>query len=445
MNVTQNVKPRFSALLPLGLFLAVFVGSGIYFQSIGTSFAFYQVAAPVAALPAIILSVLLSREKLSVSVERFLIGAGHSNIMAMCMIYLLAGGFSSVAKATGGVDAVVALTASVIPASFLLPGLFAVGGLISTAMGTSMGTIAALAPIAMGIAEQAGISPALTAGVVTGGAMFGDNLSIISDTTIAATRTQGCEMKDKFRVNIAVALPAAVLTIIALSFMGEGNAVTEAHSGSFILALPYVLILVMAVSGINVFVVLTTGIILAGAAGFLSMGDFTLLMFAQEIYNGFTGMQEIFILSIFIGGLGELMKQQGGLAALEGLVSGAIRRLSKGKTGGKIAELGIGVFVFLTNLCTANNTVSILITGEVARDLAEAHGVAPKKSAGIMDIFACICQGIIPWGAQLLLVASIFEISPLDVAGKVHYCLFLLLCTIISLFLPLRGKKTVKD
>ena len=170
--------------------------------------------------------------------ERFLTGAGHSNIMAMCMIYLLAGGFSSVARATGGVDAMVALATSVIPSSFLLPGLFVVGGLISTAMGTSMGTIAALAPIAMGIAGQAGISPALTAGVITGGAMFGDNLSIISDTTIAATRTQGCEMKDKFRVNIAVALPAAVLTIIYLIFAGEGSAVAGAESASLILALP---------------------------------------------------------------------------------------------------------------------------------------------------------------------------------------------------------------
>jgi len=441
MNNDIPSRPRLSALLPLGLFLAIFVGSGLYFQSIGTSFAFYQVAAPVAALPAIILSVLLSRRKISETVERFLQGAGHSNIMAMCMIYLLAGGFSSVAKATGGVDAVVALATSVIPASFLLPGLFVVGGLISTAMGTSMGTIAALAPIALGIAGEAGLSVALTAGAVTGGAMFGDNLSIISDTTIAATRTQGCEMKDKFRVNIAVALPAAVLTVIFLAFQAKGTTLTEAKDASWLLALPYGVILVMAVSGINVFAVLLSGIILAGAAGFIITPDFTLLTFAQEIYNGFTGMQEIFILSIFIGGLGELMKAQGGLLALEKLVSRGIRKVASGRGGTAIAEMGIGILVFLTNLCTANNTVAILITGNVARNIAQANDVEPRRAAGTMDIFACICQGLIPWGAQILLAASIFQISPLSVVGNVHYCMILFLCTMVSFFVPAGKRK----
>lgn len=441
MNRTTPAQPHLSALLPLGLFLAIFVGSGLYFQSVGTSFAFYQVAAPVAALPAIILSVLLSRQKLTETVERFLVGAGHSNIMAMCMIYLLAGGFSSVAKATGGVDAVVGVAISVIPASFLLPGLFVVGALISTAMGTSMGTIAALAPIALGVAGEAGLSIALTAGAVTGGAMFGDNLSIISDTTIAATRTQGCEMKDKFRVNVAVALPAALVTIVLLLFQAKGTTVAEAKEASALLALPYAAILVMAVSGINVFAVLLSGILLAGLAGFVTTPDFSLLLFAKEIYNGFTGMQEIFILSIFIGGLGELMKAQGGLLALERIVSSAIRRVASGKGGTAIAELGIGILVFLTNLCTANNTVAILVTGGVAKNIAEANGVVPKRAAGTLDIFACICQGLIPWGAQILLAASIFKISPLAVVGNVHYCMVLFFCTMVYLFVPMGKMK----
>ena len=443
MNRNISTQPHLSALLPLGLFLAIFVGSGLYFQSLGTSFAFYQVAAPVAALPAIILSILLSRQNLGETVERFLSGAGHSNIMAMCMIYLLAGGFSSVAKATGGVDAVVAVAISIIPASFLLPGLFVVGALISTAMGTSMGTIAALAPIAVGVAGEAGLPMALTAGAVTSGAMFGDNLSIISHTTIAATRTQGCEMKDKFRVNVAVAVPAAILTILVLLFQAKGTSVAEAKDASMLLALPYAAILVMAVSGLNVFAVLLSGIVLAGIAGFIVTPDFTILTLAKETYAGFTGMQEIFILSIFIGGLGELMKAQGGLLALERLISNGIRRVASGKGGTAIAEAGIGVLVFLTNLCTANNTVSILVTGGVAKNIAEANGVEPKRAAGTLDIFACICQGLIPWGAQILLVASIFKISPLAVVSNVHYCMVLFFCAVVALFVPRQKVKHI--
>lgn len=441
MNRNISTQPHLSALLPLGLFLAIFVGSGLYFQSVGTSFAFYQVAAPVAALPAIILSILLSKQNLTETVERFLTGAGHSNIMAMCMIYLLAGGFSAVAKATGGVDSMVAVTISAIPPSFLLPGLFVVGALISTAMGTSMGTIAALAPIAVGVAGEAGLPMALTAGAVTSGAMFGDNLSIISDTTIAATRTQGCEMKDKFRVNVAVAVPAAILTIVVLLFQAKGTGIVETKDTSILLALPYAAILLMAVSGLNVFAVLLSGIVLAGIAGFIITPDFTLLTLAKETYNGFTGMQEIFILSIFIGGLGELMKAQGGLLALERLISSGIRRVASGKGGTAIAEAGIGVLVFLTNLCTANNTVSILVTGSVAKNIAEANGVEPKRAAGTLDIFACICQGLIPWGAQILLVASIFNISPLAVVSNVHYCMVLLLCAVVALFVPRKRAK----
>ncbi|MCG8567080.1 MAG: Na+/H+ antiporter NhaC family protein [Desulfobacterales bacterium] len=428
------------ALLPLGLFLTIFVGSGLYFQSLGTDFAFYQVAAPVAALPAIILSILLSKNALNKSVEEFLGGAGESNIMAMCMIYLLAGGFSAVAKATGGVDAVVALSMGIIPASFLLPGLFLVSALISTAMGTSMGTIAAVAPIALGIAGETNMPLALTAGAVAGGAMFGDNLSIISDTTIAATRTQGCEMRDKFKVNFAVACPAALFTLVFLAFQAKGTQIPAPKDASLILAIPYAAILIMALSGLNVFAVLSSGIIMAGLAGFLAAPDFTLLTYAKEIYNGFTGMQEIFILSIFIGGLGELMKTQGGLTSLEKIISGIIQKLSRGKEAKASAEAGIGLLVFLTNLCTANNTVSIIVTGNVVKGLAKEHGVSPRRAAGILDIFSCICQGLIPWGAQLLLAGSIFKISPVAIVGQMHYCLALFICTSIAMVLTARKK-----
>ena len=433
--------PGLIALFPLGLFLIIFLGSGLYFQHQGTAFAFYQVSAPVAALPAIFLSILISRQPLGTTIETFLGGAGNTNIMAMCMIYLLAGGFSAVAKATGGVDAVVSLAMGIIPSAFLLPGLFMVSALISTAMGTSMGTIAAVAPIALGIAGEANIPLAITAGAVAGGAMFGDNLSIISDTTIAATRTQGCEMRDKFKVNFAIACPAALLTLIFLVFQANGNQVPKSADASLLLAIPYAAILVMAISGLNVFAVLSSGIIMAGVAGFFATPDFTLLTYTKEIYTGFTGMQEIFILSIFIGGLGELMKNQGGLGALEKLISNVIAKLSAGRTAKTAAQGGIGLLVFLTNLCTANNTVSIIVTGNVVKGLAQRHGVSPRRAAGILDIFSCICQGIIPWGAQLLLAGSIFKISPVAIAGQMHYCLALFICTLIGMGLTTRRNK----
>ena len=438
--MNKSNSPGLTSLLPLGLFLVIFLGSGLYFQLQGTAFAFYQVPSPVAALPAIFLSILISRQGLGTTMETFLGGAGNTNIMAMCMIYLLAGGFSAVAKATGGVDAVVALSMGIIPASFLLPGLFLVSALISTAMGTSMGTIAAVAPIALGIAGETNMPLALTAGAVAGGAMFGDNLSIISDTTIAATRTQGCEMRDKFKVNFAVACPAALFTLVFLAFQAKGTQIPAPKDASLILAIPYAAILIMALSGLNVFAVLSSGIIMAGLAGFLAAPDFTLLTYAKEIYNGFTGMQEIFILSIFIGGLGELMKTQGGLTSLEKIISGIIQKLSRGKEAKASAEAGIGLLVFLTNLCTANNTVSIIVTGNVVKGLAKEHGVSPRRAAGILDIFSCICQGLIPWGAQLLLAGSIFKISPVAIVGQMHYCLALFICTSIAMVLTARKK-----
>ncbi|MCP3944770.1 MAG: Na+/H+ antiporter NhaC family protein [Desulfobacteraceae bacterium] len=421
------------ALAPLALFLSIFVGSGVYFQATGTDFAFYQIATPVAALPAILLAVLLSRKKLNQTVESFLSGAGHSTIMAMCMIYLLAGAFSCVTKDSGGVDSTVNFAMTMIPSAFLLPGLFLVGALISTAMGTSMGTIAALAPIALGIASKAGLDLPLVAGAVVGGAMFGDNLSIISDTTIAATRTQGCNMKDKFRVNFFIAGPAAFLTIMFLIFHGGSGVVNGDKPYQLFQVIPYAAILIMALTGLNVFVVLFTGLVLAGIVGFITVPGFTTLIYARTIYAGFTGMQEIFILSIFIGGLGALMKEQGGLAFLEQKVELFIQRFSSGKNKTLFAELGIGILVFLTNLCTANNTVAILLTGDVAKNIAANNGVEPRRSAGILDIFSCICQGLIPWGAQNLLAASIFAISPLTVIMNVHYCLLLFMCCLVSI------------
>ena len=300
------------ALLPLFLFLGLFIGAGLYFQSQGVDYAFYQLPSVIAILPAIVLAVLLSKQKINSAIETFIEGIGHSNIIAMCLIYLLAGAFAAVAKATGGVDATVALGLSFIPSNLLLPGFFVIAAFIATSMGTSMGTIAAVAPVALGVADQAQIDYALMAGAVMSGALFGDNLSIISDTTIAATRTQGCEMKDKFRENLVFAIPASILTLIAFSIVGQGQADIAAQDIEILKVLPYLTILVLAVVGLNVFVVLSLGIVLAGMTGVLT-SEYSVIQFGNDIYTGFTNMQEIFILSMLVGGLAALMQQQGGL------------------------------------------------------------------------------------------------------------------------------------
>ncbi|MFB2684443.1 Na+/H+ antiporter NhaC family protein [Shewanella mangrovisoli] len=416
----------FIALLPLFVFLSLFIGAGVYFQSQGVDFAFYQLPSVIAILPAIILALVLSKQKLNQAIDTFIGGIGHSNIIAMCLIYLLAGGFAAVAKATGGVDATVALGLSLIPSNLLLPGFFVIAAFIATAMGTSMGTIAAVAPIALGVADQAQIDYALMAGAVMSGALFGDNLSIISDTTIAATRTQGCDMKDKFRENLIFAIPASLLTFVAFVIAGQGQADLAAQDIDFIKVIPYLTILVLAVAGLNVFVVLTLGILLAGTAGFLTM-DYGVIQFGKDIYAGFSNMQEIFILSMLVGGLAALMQQQGGLAFVSKQIEKLISRFSKaqGEASCRAAELGMAGIVAVTNSCVANNTVSIVVTGDIAKDLAEKHGVSPKRAASVLDIFACIIQGLIPYGAQALLLASTFSITPLAAVSHAWYCMIL--------------------
>ncbi|MFK3975799.1 Na+/H+ antiporter NhaC family protein [Shewanella vesiculosa] len=427
-----NSPASFVALLPLFLFLGLFIGAGLYFQSQGIDYAFYQLPSVIAILPAIVLAILLSKQRINNAIETFIEGIGHSNIIAMCLIYLLAGAFAAVAKATGGVDATVALGLSFIPSNLLLPGFFVIAAFIATSMGTSMGTIAAVAPVALGVADQAQIDYALMAGAVMSGALFGDNLSIISDTTIAATRTQGCEMKDKFRENLVFSIPASILTLIAFTFVGQGQADIAAQDIEILKVLPYLTILVLAVAGLNVFVVLSLGIVLAGVTGVLS-SDYSVIQFGNDIYTGFTNMQEIFILSMLVGGLAALMQQQGGLIFVSNQIEALIRRFSKanGEASSRAAELGMAAIVAATNTCVANNTVSIVVTGDIAKELAEKHGVSPKRAASILDIFACIIQGLIPHGAQALLIASVFTISPLVAVSNAWYCMILAVIAVI--------------
>ncbi|MEH6797824.1 MAG: Na+/H+ antiporter NhaC family protein [Halopseudomonas sabulinigri] len=423
--------PRAVALLPLLLFLLIFLGSGIYYTLQGTEFAFYQIKAPVAILPGIILAMLLTQRSYRESLTTFIDGIGDRNIITMALVFLLAGAFSSVAKAIGGVDATVNLGLSILPPSMVLPGLFMIAVFISTAMGTSMGTIGALIPIALGFAEATGLSIPLAAGAVIGGAMAGDNLSIISDTTIAATRTQGVAMRDKFKLNLMIALPAMLLTLVVLFVLGDSSNAAPAGDYNAWLVLPYLVVLALALSGLDVMIVLMAGIVLSGITGLLIKPDYALATYGNDIYQGFAGMLEIMVLSMLIGGLSAIMKQEGGLDWLRLRIQALTSRTSK--PGRRSGETGIAGLVGLTNLFVANNTVAIIISGSVAKDLAEHYAVDPRRSASLLDIFSCVVQGLIPYGAQILLAGSLAALSPLALISQVHYCWLLGLMAVLAI------------
>ena len=428
MNSTPAASGR--AMLPLCVFVAVFFGGGLYHHFQGTEFAFYQIKAPVAALPAIIVAVLLARGTLEERVYPFLRGIADINVATMCMVFLLAGAFSQVTSAIGGVDATVAVGLKLLPGPFLLPGLFLVSGFIATAMGTSMGTVAAIAPVAVGIADSTDLGLGLCVGAVVGGAMFGDNLSMISDTTIAATRTQGCNMRDKLLFNIRIALPAALITMGALAFLGQGGETIPTEIENPILVLPYLLVLGLAISGSNVLAVLMSGIVFSIVLGMFT-GDYSLGVGSDDVYRGFEGMIEIMVLSMFIGGLSKMMTEGGGKAWLTGMARKLLTR--DGKLSGRAGEFGIDLLVSVCNIFTANNTVAILASGDVARDLCKEADIDPRRSASLLDIFSCVVQGVIPWGAQILLAGSIAGVSPLVIAGSVHYVWILAVVAILAI------------
>ncbi len=420
-------KPSFIALVPFIVFLGVFLGTGIILSLQGVDFAFYQLPASIAIIPAIIIALYLgkvvAKETIEKQITQFIKGAGHANIVTMCIIYLLAGAFASVAKATGSVDASVQLGLSIFPSYLLLPGLFLVAAFLSTAMGTSMGTIAAIAPIALGFIESAGLDSAVVAGCLISGAIFGDNLSIISDTTIASTRSQGAHMKDKFKVNFKFAVPAAILCLLIFTVLGQSINYEVTNDAAFIGLVPYIVILILALSGINVLVVLTLGIVLAAIIGMVS-NDYQLSTWINDINTGFSSMQDIFILSLFIGGLSELIRHQGGLSALTQGIESLARKLSPNNKK-RAAGFGIAGLTFFCNFFTANNTVSIIITGETAKELATDGDLKPAQSASLLDIFACINQGLLPYGAQALLLGTTLGISPMAVVSHAFYPMIL--------------------
>lgn len=433
MHMEQNNpqrKPNGTALIPFGIFVGVYLGTGIVLDLQGVDAAFYQLPTPVAALVGILAAFIMLKGSMEEKLSAFFKGCGNENILTMCMVYLFAGAFTRVTEEMGGIDAAVSIGTALIPQKFLSAGAFLISSFIALSTGTSVGTIVSVTPIAIGLAKAGGLNPYLIVGASVGGAMFGDNLSVISDTTIAATRTQGVAMRDKFKTNFLIALPAAVCTVIALSLAGQpagGAAEVSGGGADFVRVIPYLFVLVSALLGLNVFMVLTGGILLSGIIG-IALGSFTLLGFAGDIYQGFADMFEIFLLSMITGGLGEMVTQAGGLDWILMKVSRIVR-------GRRSAELGISAMVSLTDFATANNTVAIIICAPVARDLSRRCHVDPKRTASLLDIFSCIVQGLIPYGAQLLYACALLEDldSPFQVIVYCWYPLFLLAFALLSI------------
>ena len=430
------------ALLPFAVFIVIYLGAGMILQSRGVEMAFYQFPAVVAMFIAVLVAFAMNyKAGINENFKVFAKGAASEDIMNMLMIFLLAGAFSAVARAMGGVEATVNFGVSIIPASLITAGMFIIAAFLGTATGTSMGTIGALVPIALGMVDKAGLSLPLVMAACVSGAMFGDNLSMISDTTIAATRTQNVELKDKFRTNFWIAFPAAVVTIVLLVIFGrpETAKAIEASGYDIVKVLPYLLVLILALIGVNVFLVLTIGILSAGIIG-MAYGDLTFLSFAGEVWAGFQGMIEVFLLSMFIGGTAEMAKHYGGLDWLIEKMSGMIK-------GKKSAQVGMSALALLTDMATANNTIAIIVDGPMAKEISEKYDVDPRKTASILDIFTCIMQGLIPYGAQFLLVASLAEgrVSPVDVIPNNWYLFLLAGFAILSYFIPWYEKITLKE
>lgn len=434
MSEISKKEPKGLALLPLLVFIGIYLGAGLVLDIQGMDMAFYQFPSPVAILIGVVVAFIIFKGTIEEKFSMFVKGCGHENVLTMCFIYLFAGAFATVAKNMGGVDSVVNWGLSIIPAEYITAGLFIMAAFIAVATGTSMGTIGAVGPIAIATAQRAGLSPALVVAAIVGGAMFGDNLSVISDTTIAATKTQGVNMSDKFKVNFMIALPPAIITIVLLLMFGQPDHPIPLENLEFsvIKIIPYLVVLILALAGFNVFLTLGIGILVAGIIG-IGYGDLNVLTWAQGIYSGFNGMIEIFLLSLMAGGLAHMVTENGGLEWL-------IRKIKRFIRGEKTAEIGIATISSLADCAIANNTIAIIITGGIARELCEKYHVDPRKSASLLDIWACIFQGFLPYGAQILLAVSLTadtsKLSPLDVIPLLWYQMLLALFAILSIFIP---------
>ncbi|AKN33707.1 sodium:proton antiporter [Clostridium carboxidivorans P7] len=427
----KEKKGNAMALLPLVIFMLLFLGVSIIMKD------FYKMPVIVALIIASTIAILQNKNiPIELKVERFCKGAGDSSIILMCLIFILAGAFAEVSKSMGAVDSTVNLGLAVFPPSFMVAGIFVIGSFLSMSLGTSVGTIVTLSPIAVGISQKTGLPIAFLIAAVVSGAMFGDGLSMISNSTVAATKTQDCEMVDKFKANFKIVLPAAILTLLIYAFLTFGMHVN--HSGpynyQFIKILPYIAVFGVALTGFNVVLVLIGGIVLASTIG-LIYGSFDIFTVFQLCAKGIAGMEDISMISILIGGIGELIKFNGGIDYL-------LNTIQKRVHSRRGAEFGIGLLVSLVNLCTANNTVSIIIVGSLAKDLSESYGVDRRKTASLLDTFACFIQGCIPYGAQLLVASGLAAISPFLIMKYLCYPYLLGIASIFAIILGVPKFKT---
>ena len=432
----NNDKPMngWLAISPLIVFLAVYLVSSIIAKD------FYTVPVSAAFLVSSVYAIIISRGKsLEEKVTVFSRGAGNTNILLMIWIFILAGAFAATAKQIGAIDATVNLALKLLPGNLIYAGLFVAACFISMSIGTSVGTIAALVPIGADLASKidpAGIDPNLTAfitAIIVGGAFFGDNLSFISDTTIAATRTQGCTMKDKFKANIRIVGPAALIVCGLYIFLGSSvESIPEHGNIDFILIVPYLLIIGLALLGLDVSVVLTTGIIVTAIIGF-SKGVLTWTGWMMSIGDGIKGMSDLIIVTLLAGGMLEVIRFNGGLD----FITKGLTKNIRGKRG---AELSIAGLVSISNICTANNTIAIITSGAIAKDITSRFGLDPRKVASILDTFSCLVQGIIPYGAQLLMAASLAGISSMSIIVYLYYPFVMGLCAILAILFRLPRK-----
>ena len=434
----MDKKPNAKALLPIAVFLVLYLGCGIYFEYIAPTegqMGFYVVSVVVAFVIALIVALLQNRslsfdEKIHICAR----GIGDDSIVIMLFIFLMAGAFSGIASAAGGAESTANLFLDILPAQVAIPGLFVIACVISLAMGTSVGTITVLTPIAVTVATSAGFNLPLCVGTVVGGAMFGDNLSFISDTTIAATRTQGVAMKDKFFNNFRIALPAAVITLVILvviAFMA-GTPTLDDFDYNIWQAIPYFAVLVAALCGINVFVVLGGGIVLFAIVG-VATGTLDFATAFSAMGTGTSGMFETMIVTILVASISALMREYGGFASILAFIN----RHFKGRRGG---ELGCGLLTLLLDIACANNTVAIVVAGPIAKHIGEKYGIEPVRVASLIDIFSCIGQGLIPYGAQLLIAASLAGIASVEIMPFLFYQFLLLACVLVSIIV---GRKNV--
>lgn len=367
-------------------------------------------------------------------VDTYSKGAGANNLMLMLWIYVLAGSFAASAKAMGAVDATVNLALSILPASMILPGLFLAACFISVSIGTSVGTVVALVPIAAGLAHSMDANVGMMTAIIVGGAYFGDNLSFISDTTVVATQTQNCKMSDKFKVNSMIVVPAAVLVLIAYSVMGIGlQAPTHINEVEYMKVLPYLIVLITAIAGMNVMAVLTLGTLLCGAIGIGShllgaSGSYDLFGWFSAMGNGIIGMGELIIIAMMAGGMLEIIRENGGIDFI-------INKITAHVNGKRGAELSIAALVSMVNICTANNTVAILTVGNISKKIGDRFGVDNRKAASILDTFSCMVQGLIPYGVQMLLAAGLANLSPMDILPYLYYPLAIGVAALLAILL----------